>query len=316
MNFKTFAFFSIFFTSSAIAGNQVITVAKSGGQFTDPISAVNSIVDASKFKPYVINVEPGTYWLLGEKLVLKPFVSIAGSSASNTIIQSFVDGCVIEGHRSEISNLTVRNLGVHAEGSEACGLSELGMITNVNVVVDGSADLMTGIYSSEKIINSSIYLRNNRTNSRSIGVNSFGTTTNLNNSTIIAVSTGLGSIAQGVYSYESGVNIFNSAIRTAAVNDDNALVSDLSAFNIRNSRLFSNHGATLLASGNRGGWIRESEILSRSGEAIVVEFSGTGAVDTRIQVINSVVEGDVNKDLAESLKCSNVIDEELNPISC
>ncbi len=41
----------------------VVTVAKSGGQFTDIQTAINSITDASVLNPYTVYVAAGTYTL-------------------------------------------------------------------------------------------------------------------------------------------------------------------------------------------------------------------------------------------------------------
>ena len=67
--------------------SQLIVVAKSGGDFTDPIAAVTSIADASATKPYLIKVMPGIY-SLSAALKMKPYVDLEGSGSDNTIISS------------------------------------------------------------------------------------------------------------------------------------------------------------------------------------------------------------------------------------
>ena len=75
---------------------QVITVAKEGGDFLNPISAIKSITDASKTKPYIVYMAPGVY-KLKETLRIKPYVSLVGSGRHVTIIspkKGWEDTCV------------------------------------------------------------------------------------------------------------------------------------------------------------------------------------------------------------------------------
>jgi hypothetical protein len=84
---------------------QVVTVAKSGGNYTSVAAALASITDNMASKPYVIEIAPGVY--NEPQLVMKRFVSITGASqysvflvptnpnqdfmiaASNTVIEGF-----------------------------------------------------------------------------------------------------------------------------------------------------------------------------------------------------------------------------------
>lgn len=66
----------------------IITVAKSGGDFTSPIEAVNSIVGASASGPYLVKVMPGVYDLGASSLVMKEYVYLEGSGDDSTIITS------------------------------------------------------------------------------------------------------------------------------------------------------------------------------------------------------------------------------------
>jgi hypothetical protein len=109
---------------------QVITVAKGGGDFTDPISAMNSISDASATKPYLIRIMPGVYELGSEAyLRLKSFVDIEGSGEGVTKITGggfnvlysivYADGA----SNVEIRNLTIATVGT---ASETAGFNNSG----------------------------------------------------------------------------------------------------------------------------------------------------------------------------------------------
>lgn len=51
----------------------VVTVAKSGGDYNSPIGALNSIHDADEDNRYTVVIGPGVYHLSGP-LVMKPYV--------------------------------------------------------------------------------------------------------------------------------------------------------------------------------------------------------------------------------------------------
>jgi pectin methylesterase-like acyl-CoA thioesterase len=61
----------------------IITVAKSGGDFTDPVAAVDSISDASATNPYLVVIAPGVYTVT-QTLQMKQYVDIAGSGEEVT----------------------------------------------------------------------------------------------------------------------------------------------------------------------------------------------------------------------------------------
>ena len=61
----------------------VIVVAKSGGDFTDPIAAVNSITDASDDNPYLVKIMPGVYDLSGT-ISIRNNIDVVGSGENVT----------------------------------------------------------------------------------------------------------------------------------------------------------------------------------------------------------------------------------------
>lgn len=96
----------------------VVTVSAKGGDFTDPVAAVNSINNASASNPYLVFIGPGNYSLT-QTLFMKSFVTIAGagqdattligaiSSSAATEISAIISGA----DNSTLRDLTVENTG-------------------------------------------------------------------------------------------------------------------------------------------------------------------------------------------------------------
>lgn len=92
----------------------VIVVAKSGGDFTDPVAAVNSITDVSASNPYLVKIMPGVYDINTNSLSMKEYVDVEGAGRDVTIITGNYanEFGVVNGiNNSEIRDLTVRNTG-------------------------------------------------------------------------------------------------------------------------------------------------------------------------------------------------------------
>lgn len=96
----------------------VVVVAQSGGDFTDPIAAVNSITGASAANRYLVKIMPGLYSLGAASLQMKEFVDVAGSGAGNTIITTSNNngagwtctaGTVVMANNSSIADIQVVN---------------------------------------------------------------------------------------------------------------------------------------------------------------------------------------------------------------
>ena len=120
----------------------LITVAKSGGDFDDPIAAVNSIPTTgpnapSATNPYTIVLAPGVFELDGP-LVMLDHVSLMGSGEASTVINRNVtaggvgtpSAVVVAGSQGSISNLTIEN-NADSEGI-AVGLYSPNKIVSFN----------------------------------------------------------------------------------------------------------------------------------------------------------------------------------------
>ena len=111
-------------SSQQIDLNNIITVAKTGGDFNRVEDAVDSIDDASPDNPYLVYIAPGEY-RLRRTLQMKSFVRVVGSGSSITIlngrlISETTSGClngiaVVLGGGSGLSDVSIRNTGSAGE---------------------------------------------------------------------------------------------------------------------------------------------------------------------------------------------------------
>lgn len=92
----------------------VIVVAKSGGDFTDPVSAMNSITDASVDNRYLVKIMPGVYNITGRDTALEAqsFVDIEGSGKDVTVLRK-QDGWTAV-HVGGVTNSEIRNLTIES----------------------------------------------------------------------------------------------------------------------------------------------------------------------------------------------------------
>lgn len=168
--FSTLAFAERPTDPQPVQPNPVI-VAKSGGHFTDPIAAMNSIIDASSTNPYLIKIMPGIYDLGAIPLRVKDYVSIEGSGTDVTKITGSVSdngssdfALVISASNSTVSNLTIDNkentyssVSLIFDGKQNATAKNVVLISNgyygsTGVYVKNNADI--------KLIDSKIYAQN------------------------------------------------------------------------------------------------------------------------------------------------------------
>ncbi len=120
----------------------VVVVARSGGDFSDPIAAMSSITDASASNPYLVKIMPGVYDLGGGTLATKQYLDVEGSGEQTTIIVSSTDntGTVsMTSDNTELRRLTVVNTysGSSLASAINCG-SGAPKLANVTAIVSGS----------------------------------------------------------------------------------------------------------------------------------------------------------------------------------
>jgi hypothetical protein len=130
----------------------VIVVARSGGDFTDPLEALNSITDASESNTYLIKIMPGTYEIPPASFLIKPYVDIQGSgrkvtklvSHSNHMGHAISVVYFVNGASGEIRDITIdheANPRTPGYGQYVFGVGMWGggspRITNVDIIANG-----------------------------------------------------------------------------------------------------------------------------------------------------------------------------------
>lgn len=244
----------------------VIVVAKSGGDFTDPLTAMQSITDASATSPYLIKLMPGIYNLGTNTLGMAPYVDIEGSGENITVIRGIANinagwGVVRLIRNSELRNLTVdtsesswqtsgiaisanegNNVLSHVTITASAALSNYGFyayggdgnptrLNDVTVLVSGAAGAY-GVYAQN---NNNVIMNNcrievsgpdNGNNMVIAATSQYGAKLTINNSSITA---------QGLYLYgahalrsiESAGTIVRGSTLTVVPNTGIAIIGDV-----------------------------------------------------------------------------------------
>lgn len=243
---------SISFTSIAYADfyvipvlknmKNVVTVAKSGGQFTDVSAALASIGDkANADNPYLLFIGPGVYTVT-ETVQMKEWVSITGSGEGTTTIKGAIS---TDNYASSSSTIIM--------GADNSTLSHLSVIN------EGGGNYSIGIFNDD----TSPTIRNVTVESSAFGesyaVHNSG---NLSKPTLVDVKAS--SIAAGLFS----VGVFNEASSPSLTNVEATgqggginygVYNNSSSPTIRNSTL---NGIT---AGLRGGTASSSTIIGGLG---------------------------------------------------
>jgi len=204
---------------------KVVVVAKSGGEFTSPIQAMESITTASKGRQFLVKVMPGTYDLGTKSLQMKEYVALEGSGVDNTVITSAnvnadIDTCSV-GTVIMANNAAVRNVKIvnTAQDSENETLIAGVVFDNVNAKAEGINVLVgyDNIYSA-----------------RNFGICSVGTSghATLDNITVESRSGNNGLSAAITLAFDGSATLMNSKL--AAVTAKNGNINVLNCVNGQN----------------------------------------------------------------------------------
>ena len=144
--------------SSAKKLKNVVTVSAKGGDFTDPVAAVNSISGADGDNPWLVVIGPGVY-TLSTPLIMKEHVAIAGAGKDSTTLKGAISAAspgadsalVVGATNATLSDLSIWNSGggsQHATG--IFNANAIYDITRVKIVAGGGTAGNYGMYNSGK----------------------------------------------------------------------------------------------------------------------------------------------------------------------
>jgi hypothetical protein len=131
----------------------VVIVAKSGGDYTSVQAAVDSIADASVDHAYLVWIAPGVY---SETVTMKPYVHLQGAGRELTVISSTIgnsppfltQATLVMTHHVSLRDLAVNNSG--ADYFQAALLAGDGvtqtLVTGVTVRAQGNGTVNYAIY--------------------------------------------------------------------------------------------------------------------------------------------------------------------------
>ena len=139
--------------NSAKKLNNVVTVSAKGGDFSDPVAAVESITEANESNPYLLLIGPGVYTLT-QPLDMKPFVFIAGSGQDVTILTGAIStdlqatSYIVRGaDYTTLSDLTIENTGGSNYSTALYNNSSSPFIQNVTATASGGT-FNIGVYNN------------------------------------------------------------------------------------------------------------------------------------------------------------------------
>jgi len=300
---------------------QVIVVAKSGGDFTDPIAAMESITDASATNPYLIKIMPGVYELNywdGRYLNLKSFVDIEGSGEGVTKI-SMADALIGFVRTAGVTNAELRNLTFETIGmsqpimggkwaylkiieGDTTGSLKLSHVT-LSAVAANWYQPMLIIYGPEKLsVSDCTFIATGGYGATAIW---WGKELAVNNSTITFNSYGAVAL-QGAW---DKLAINNSTVSVVG----NAVANPLWGGSMIPNNLMA--GIYLLGNGGQTLTITGSTIRALAGNTNYTTYSilSQGNVPLYPKVAHTQLDGAI---FGNDLKCIGTYDANFEPITC
>ncbi len=260
----------------------VIVVAKSGGDFTSVAAALNSIGDASENNRYLVRVAPGIYE--EDNLVEIPsYVHLQGDGPRTTIITSNRGSATPNQNaatiymlpNSYLSNLGVQNTGGGpiSYGVYLSGGNRDTVIDNIDVLVSGSG---TGGGRSGIHLNSAAPTIKN-SSFKASGATGFGTAVNAG---LSSVHTAGGGFPQALILNSIFLGGANSTVQNCTDNNGTGFGMQLNQAtpDIRHSHICGGHrGIALLQNGHPR--VENSEIrVSSTGSAFLFEIDASGSI--------------------------------------
>lgn len=249
----------------------VAVVAKSGGDYTDPVAAMAGIAvwggTPSPSNPCLLKIMPGVYDIGTNSLVMQPYVDIEGAGETVTKITGTTssvgypisNGVVQGASNAEIKSLTVENRGTGSYNAAIYnGNGAAPKITHVTAISVGGNTYNCGIFNN----NSAPYIAYT-TVKVSDGASNYGIDSHNSSSPDlfdVKIDVSGGNVAVGVAENSSTYAIANSRIYASGSPDNRGIYSVKSAGAlIRNSMIHASGGTN-----NHGVYTSEATLTMAS----------------------------------------------------
>jgi hypothetical protein len=237
----------------------VIIVAKSGGDYTSVQAAIDSIADASASNRYLVWVAPGEY---SETVTMEPYVHLQGAGQEATIITSTTSNGSLPPSQATLvmaSDVSLRDLTV---GNSGAGINNVALLASAGVTRMQLADVTVRAQGGGEN-NYAIFLIDSGTDVRLqhvIALSENGSSINSGLQNCIGAAATLhggsftgrgGSAGLGIYNWASGTTLETESVTVLGENGSNY-----------NYGLYNNNGA---AATLRGGSFTGSGGINANG---------------------------------------------------
>ena len=271
------------FKGKGTSYQNMVIVAKSGGDFTSIQAALDSITDASDDNRYLVYVAPGIY---SEQVMMKQFVDIEGAGELTTKItftgsDDKYTGTVVGADNAELRFLAVENTGGKTYAKAIYNHEASPRLTHVTASASGG-NICIGVYnyfSSPTMKDVTVSAKNGTSN---YGVhNDYDSSPKMTN---MAIRASGGTKSYGVYNSASSVTMTNVTVSSSGGTE--------------NFGIFNN-----ATSGSYTLEVNNSQIIGSTNTIHNNYYNNT------IRISTSQLSGGVIEDGAGTVTCIGVYDE-------
>ncbi len=270
------------FKGKGTAYQNVVIVAKSGGDYNTITAALDSITTATDTNRYLIYVAPGVYT---ERVTMKPYVDIEGAGELTTKITftgdaSYATGTVVGANDAELRFLTVENTGGAAYAVAIFNSGAAPRLTHVSASASGGTNNY-GVYnyssSSPKMTDVSTSASGG-TDSR--GVYNYSSSPTMTN---VSASASGGTYNRGVYNNSSSSPTMTDVSASASGGTN----SNFGVYNSSSSPMMTNVSASASEGTNNYGVYNSSSSPTINNSVI----SASGGSSTNYGIYNTAAGG-------------------------
>ncbi|MEM7195799.1 MAG: hypothetical protein AAF402_12665 [Pseudomonadota bacterium] len=287
----------------------IVTVAKSNGDFDNPVEALESIDDADDVNPYLIFIAPGLYDIGSTQLQMKPYVDISGSGEGITVIQGAVSDTAIGANSALVvgaSSSKLRELTIYSRNGLSAFQGGIYIedvarteVENVSIDVLGTAAFQYGIYAAGltnlRLINVDVYVTGGQGEQYGILNNGFTMETGSHSS--VLVTRGVAN-QYGIASVRASSDISETSVEVSGgtTNQYGVFGRVDSKTNLTDSVVVVNDGAddfgVYMTDSSSSARVSNSEVTASNSSV----FASTGANENETYISDSILTGGVMGD--------------------